>query len=238
MCSTAYKPKTCTTQSQKIKVNALRNCLKQVFFVGRSVFSMHSACSAATSIINKYIAMHQMLVFLFGFLVGAVICYAFLCTVLGYQRIIPTSEVHHADTRMTSERKNQCLDYLKQDDFLSSVYETIVQKLGTEEFNIDDLAAALAVSRSQLFRKIKSKTGLSPSDLVRRIRLERAYILLCTQDLNVTQTAYAVGFKDVTNFSRRFAEVYSYAPKQLLKEKKLSHNKRLHCQAKQGLSFS
>lgn len=199
---------------------------------------MHSACSAATSIINKYIAMHQMLVFLFGFLVGAVACFVFLCNYLSYQWIAPSSKVQHAETTMISERKNQCLDYLKQDDFLSSVYQTIVQKLSTEEFNIGDLALALAVSRSQLFRKIKGKTGLSPSDLVRRIRLERAHILLCTQDLNVTQTAYAVGFKDVAHFSKRFAEVYGYAPKQLLKDKELSHNMRLHCQAKQGLSFS
>jgi AraC-like DNA-binding protein len=51
------------------------------------------------------------------------------------------------------------------------------------------------MSRAQLHRKIKALTGQSTSIFLRQVRLEKGKTLLETTDMNVSQTAYAVGFQ-------------------------------------------
>jgi transcriptional regulator GlxA family with amidase domain len=48
--------------------------------------------------------------------------------------------------------------------------------------------------------------GESPSDLIRRMRLERAAELLEAGAGSVAEIAYAVGFKSVAHFSNAFNE--------------------------------
>ena len=47
-------------------------------------------------------------------------------------------------------------------------------------FSLEELANELNLSKSQSYTKIKSLTGQTPNELLRRIRLERAYQLLET----------------------------------------------------------
>ena len=73
----------------------------------------------------------------------------------------------------------------------------------------------MGLSRSQLFRKLKALTGKSTSLVVRSIRLEQARQLLQNTELNVSEVAYEVGFKDRAFFSRLFTEEYGEPPSSL-----------------------
>ncbi len=102
----------------------------------------------------------------------------------------------------------------QEDAFLTRVREQLEENLDDENLGISGLARAIGVSRAQLHNKIKALTGQSPSVFVRTIRLRKARHLLLTTDLNVTQVAYEVGFRDPAYFSRTFSEEYGHSPKE------------------------
>ena len=55
----------------------------------------------------------------------------------------------------------------------------------------------IAMSRSQLYRKIKSLTGLTPKQYIDQIRYHQARLLLEeNRNMSVKRIAYKVGFKD------------------------------------------
>jgi len=63
-----------------------------------------------------------------------------------------------------------------------------------------------------MFRRMKEVFGESPSDVIRRMRLEEGARLLSEGSATVTDVAYAVGFKSLSHFCRRFIEVYGVTP--------------------------
>ena len=78
------------------------------------------------------------------------------------------------------------------------------------------MADAVGVSTRQLYRKLKSLTRLSPGGLIRTMRLQRAAQLLEQEAGNVSDIAYAVGFRDADYFSRLFRQVYGKPPSEYM----------------------
>ena len=97
-------------------------------------------------------------------------------------------------------------------DLLSRSRQVIEAHLEDAQFGVEALAAALHMSRSQLFRKLKTEHGLLARDLIREVRLDKAAVLLRTTDASVTEVTYAVGFPSLANFSRAFRERYQVPP--------------------------
>jgi CheY-like chemotaxis protein len=96
--------------------------------------------------------------------------------------------------------------------FLDRVHAAIEANLGDEGFSVERLATAVAQSRGNLHRRLRDLIGESPSDLIRRIRLERASELLASGAGSVAEIAYAVGFKSVAHFSNAFNEQTGVRP--------------------------
>ena len=64
------------------------------------------------------------------------------------------------------------------------------------EFNTQKLADQMSLSRTQLFRRLKKLSGLTPSQYIREARLNQARFLLENQAYsNVKSVAYSVGMK-------------------------------------------
>ena len=99
-----------------------------------------------------------------------------------------------------------------ENEFLRKVRQIVEEQMEDSEFGIVQLCRAIGLSRSQLFRKLKALTGKSASLVIRSIRLQRARKLLQTTDLNVSEVAYEVGFKDLAYFSKCFLEEYGETP--------------------------
>ncbi len=68
------------------------------------------------------------------------------------------------------------------------------------------------MSRSQLFRKMQAVSDTSPSDFIRSYRLNKAKALLETTDLNVSEVALQVGYKDVAHFSKSYLKALGKPP--------------------------
>lgn len=99
-----------------------------------------------------------------------------------------------------------------QNDFLNKVIDLIEENLSDENFSVEDLAEKLAMSRSNLLRKVKSMTGLSVSVLIREIRLFNAREYLQDESYSVSEIAYKVGFNSTSYFTKCYREQFGYPP--------------------------
>jgi signal transduction histidine kinase/ligand-binding sensor domain-containing protein/CheY-like chemotaxis protein len=96
--------------------------------------------------------------------------------------------------------------------FLEQVRAGIEMHMAEEDFSVEELARLVAHSRGHLHRRLKELTDESPSDLLRRMRLERAAQLLEAGAGSVSEIAYGVGFKSVAHFSNRFQDHFGVRP--------------------------
>lgn len=88
--------------------------------------------------------------------------------------------------------------------FLCRVQACIQAHLDDEFFGVAELAAALHLSRAQLFRKIKGLTGRSVARYIHQVRIEEVKKLLATTSLPVGEIAWRCGFCDQSYLRRVF----------------------------------
>jgi AraC-like DNA-binding protein len=103
--------------------------------------------------------------------------------------------------------------------FLKKVNAIILANLENECFDIVALSKAMALSRSQLYRRLKPLISHSPSKYIRYIRLQRAKELLDTSELTAGEIAFRTGFINQSHFSRIFKEQFGFNPSDLKQNK-------------------
>jgi AraC-like DNA-binding protein/quercetin dioxygenase-like cupin family protein len=82
-----------------------------------------------------------------------------------------------------------------------------------EQIRLKDLTRIAGMSPSGLLRAFRSITGQAPMAHLIRLRISRACDLLRTGELNITETAYRVGFSDSNYFARQFRRVMQCTPR-------------------------
>jgi len=99
--------------------------------------------------------------------------------------------------------------------FLNKVMDVIESNMSEEEFGVEELAKAVAMSRSQLHRKLTALTGQAPSGILRNARLLRAKELLQKKAATPSEVAFRVGFNSHTYFSKCFKEEFGLSPSEI-----------------------
>ena len=90
-------------------------------------------------------------------------------------------------------------------EWLQQVEQTMEQFLPEYNLKMDRVADELFLSHRQFSRRLKSLTGLTPSQYLKEMRLARAKELLAIgQYQTVKEVAFAVGFTDARYFSDLF----------------------------------
>ncbi|MGI9544908.1 MAG: hybrid sensor histidine kinase/response regulator transcription factor [Cyclobacteriaceae bacterium] len=102
-----------------------------------------------------------------------------------------------------------------EDAFITKMKEVIESNLSNGDFGVLDLCQSLAMSRTQVHRKLKALTNLSTTHFIRSIRLTKAKELLETSTLNISEIAYEVGFNDPSYFHRTFVQEYGVKPSEM-----------------------
>ena len=97
-------------------------------------------------------------------------------------------------------------------EFLSRYTRFVEEHMGDEKIDIATLAGEFAMSQSTLYRKVKAVSGLSPNELIRNIRLNRAAQLLKDPQLSVSEVAWQTGFGSPVYFRTCFKERYGVTP--------------------------
>lgn len=141
--------------------------------------------------------------------------------------ILKTTVLNLLDSRKKlQERYSQEVVLLPKDLATNSIEEKFLENLKTvlddklieSDFNTEDFAKALGMSRMQLHRKLKALTGLSATEFVRSQRLKLAAQLLKKSDINVSQVGYSVGFNNHSYFTKCFKEHYGVSPSEYVKK--------------------
>ena len=99
--------------------------------------------------------------------------------------------------------------------FLKKIRQTIEENLDDETFGVVELAAKVALSRSQLHRKLTAVTGYGPNEIIRNLRLERAKELLEKGAGNASEVAFMVGFNSLAYFSKTFGDHFGISPSEV-----------------------
>jgi len=110
---------------------------------------------------------------------------------------------------------NQFVDVdLEQGDkeFLNALVKAVEENLAEPDLDASKLEDALCISKMQLYRKLKTLAGMTPSEFIKRIRLKHAAVLLQNSKLNVSEIFYLTGFNNKSYFFREFKKIYHLAP--------------------------
>ncbi len=82
----------------------------------------------------------------------------------------------------------------------------------TEDFAIETMAKAVAVSPSYLFRSFKKKMNQTPMHFRNTVRIEKSKLLLCQSNRRIELVALDLGFADVKYFSSLFRQITGQTP--------------------------
>jgi signal transduction histidine kinase/ligand-binding sensor domain-containing protein/DNA-binding response OmpR family regulator len=96
--------------------------------------------------------------------------------------------------------------------FLQRFTREVEASLQTDTADVENLAAALCMSPSTLYRKIKGLAGISPNELIRNIKLDKAAALLKSTDLSIAEIAYRCGMGSPVYFRTVFKERFGKTP--------------------------
>ena len=106
--------------------------------------------------------------------------------------------------------------------FTDKVMEALSKNFSDENYNQDALAYDLAMSRVQLYRKVKHELGTTPGELIRRYRIRQAEIMLARTDKTVQEIMYDCGFHNKAYFYREFSRLHNCSPKDFRNTSKTS----------------
>jgi len=104
--------------------------------------------------------------------------------------------------------------------FLKKAYQVVEKNIENADLDANDFAIAVGMSRAQVYRKITAITGQTVKEFIRIIRLKKAAELLTTQDDNVTEIAFKVGFNSVAYFTKSFTDYYGVSPTKYIAQQK------------------
>lgn len=127
------------------------------------------------------------------------------------------SDSQHAQSDIEPEMKASSIVSEEDAEWLQELEKIVGEQIADVNFNANQLVLIMRISRSQLYRKTKSLTGLTPKEYIDRVRYHKARQLIEKNPTNsVKRIAYEVGFRDEKNFARNFKKRFGKYPSDYL----------------------
>ena len=105
----------------------------------------------------------------------------------------------------------------QHDAFMVKVLDVLTMAHTDAEFGPNELARALFISRTVLYRKIGELTGVTVAAFINDFRLNQGHDLLLQSDLAIKDIAYRVGFNSADYFSKCYREKFGQTPSKVRK---------------------
>lgn len=129
-----------------------------------------------------------------------------------------------ARNRMIKKFKQQVvyeateMDYTSIDEeFLNKAIACVHQHISDVNFDQTQFADAMGISKSTLYKKLKSLSGLNTTFFIRNIRLKTACkIIEEKKNIRISELAYSIGFNDPRYFGICFKKEFGVAPSEYL----------------------
>lgn len=104
----------------------------------------------------------------------------------------------------------------EDEKFLVGATRIIEAQMANPDFNVSLLCAQMNIPQKQIYRRIKSLTGLTPVDYIKSIRMKKAAILLSNRNFTVSEVMYKVGFSNHSYFAKCFHSEFGKNPSQFV----------------------
>jgi AraC-like DNA-binding protein len=110
--------------------------------------------------------------------------------------------------------KGKSINSLSQADekFVNLLMDYFDKTWSDTGLKVDNLSKPLSCSKTQLYRKMVSLTGLSPNAFVQEYRLKNALKLLNRNVGNISEIAFESGFSSPSYFSKCFKKKFGVLP--------------------------
>lgn len=136
-----------------------------------------------------------------------------LCFIPKSFRLAVASSVKELVAKDHLHQRDHVLSLSTQDEaLLKSLFETLEANWQNASFDVDDYCRAMAMSKSQLYRKCIAMTGLAPNVLLKEFRLEKAKELMQRSPYSISQITFNSGFTSPSYFTKCFKKKFGLLP--------------------------
>lgn len=133
-------------------------------------------------------------------------------------RTLEELQLHGERQQQDGTGDNDAHELSEQDrQFLTKMMTIITEQIESNRVNVDELAAALAMSTSQFRRRLSAITGDTPQGYITKIRMQKArHLLDTTPDMTILDVAKCCGYEDQSSFTRAFKRFFGVTPSDYL----------------------
>lgn len=125
--------------------------------------------------------------------------------------------VYSTETVQLENEDNDDSSKSNEDPIIEEIVRIVKANLDNSEFSVSSLLDELSIGRNKLQKLIKDRSGFTPVEFIRSIRLAEAKQKLEHSDLNVSEVAYSVGFNNLSYFTRSFKLEFGILPNEIKK---------------------
>ena len=129
-------------------------------------------------------------------------------------------EARHQFAESASITPDKITINAEEEKMVTQMLKAIEAHIDDEQYNADQLARDIAMSRASLYKKMQTILGITPTDFIRNVRLKRAAQLLADTQLSINEIAGRVGFFTARNFSSQFKKMFGVTPSEYREPKK------------------
>lgn len=116
--------------------------------------------------------------------------------------LLPLSDTYLLDDRLTPNER-----------LIRQAMRIIKEQYADPNFRVESLSAKLGISKIKCYRLFKEVLDTTPSDLIIKMRLQKAEQLLHRKQMNVSEVGFECGFNDPKYFSKLFKKHYGASPR-------------------------
>ena len=118
---------------------------------------------------------------------------------------------------LVEHAKEKKIIAIKEDFFESEILPFLKENI-SKNYSINELCDIFAIPSKKLHSVVKKATGLSPKQLITKLKIEKAYeeIILTRKELQ--QIALEVGYEDYNYFIKLFKSIKGHTPKYFRQE--------------------
>lgn len=137
----------------------------------------------------------------------------YLCSITKNNQLIITSDVRELVSNEYLQNHQNITSLSPRDkSFLELLFGKLEENWQNPDMNLEDYCRAMAMSKSQLYRKTIDLTGMSPNNLLKEFRLEKAKDLIKKQSDTISQITFDSGFSSPSYFTKCFKKKYGLLP--------------------------
>ena len=105
----------------------------------------------------------------------------------------------------------------EENEFINHLVDIIHAQMGKQDLDMENIAAALGLSRKQLRNRVMTITGLTPVAYSLQVRLNFARHMIGNEDSPLSSIANRCGFQNLSHFSKAFKQQFGVSPMQFRK---------------------